>query len=365
LYLLPQVKSNQGILAIQVVLAGLILTGWRIVYGMLSQVKRPKTGVLVVGEGESAREIHQLLRSPFSPYKVKGYLDNGFGAQGRAERSPYVLGSLDQLTEIAVQVGANTAILAIPRNRPYWATRKILEARLQGIEVIEMPSIYEKLTGRVPVEHIEDQWLLFSDGFHLLSRGYVQRIKRLVDFGVSGLLLTLASPIMALTALAIRIESPGPILYRQERVGKGGKVFSVFKFRSMTVDAEAQGIKWAQKRDPRVTRVGRIIRMFRIDELPQIWNVFKGDMSLVGPRPERPVFVEQLASKIPYYNIRHTVAPGITGWAQVRYPYGASLDDALHKLEYELYYIKNMSILLDIRILLKTIGVVLLGEGAR
>jgi sugar transferase (PEP-CTERM system associated) len=365
LHFIPQVQSSQGILTIQVILAGLVLTGWRIIYGVLSQVKRPKIKALVVGEGESAREIHQLLNSPFSPYEVQGYLDNGFSAQGRAERSPYVLGSLDQLTEIAAQKGAKTAILAIPRNRPFWATRKILEARLKGIEVIEMPNIYERLTGRVPVEHIEDQWLLFSDGFQLLSRGYVQRVKRLIDFAVSGLLLALTAPLMALTALAIRFESPGPVFYKQERVGKGGKVFSVYKFRSMVVDAEAHGVKWAQKRDPRVTRVGRIIRMFRIDELPQIWNVFKGDMSLVGPRPERPQFVEELATQIPYYNIRHTITPGITGWAQVKYPYGASFEDAVHKLEYELYYIKNMSVMLDLRILLKTIGVVLLGEGAR
>jgi exopolysaccharide biosynthesis polyprenyl glycosylphosphotransferase len=219
--------------------------------------------------------------------------------------------------------------------------------------------------GRIPVQHIQDQWLLLSDGFYLLSKEYVQKFKRILDFLVSGMLLVLSTPLMAVTALAIRLESPGPIFYQQERMGKDCKVFTVFKFRSMRVDAEAHGAKWAQKRDPRVTRIGRWIRIFHIDELPQIWNVFLGEMSLVGPRPERPEFVRELESKIPYYCVRHTAVPGITGWAQVEYPYGASLEDALRKLEYDVYYIKNMSIFLDFKILLRTVGVVLLGEGAR
>jgi exopolysaccharide biosynthesis polyprenyl glycosylphosphotransferase len=240
-----------------------------------------------------------------------------------------------------------------------------LEARLGGLEIIELPTLYERFTGRVPVELVEDQWLLSADGFHLLFREYMQRVKRILDFSVSGVLLLFCAPLMALTALAIALESPGRVFYSQDRVGLGGKVFRVYKFRSMRFDAEAGGVQWAQKHDARITRVGRWIRVFRIDELPQLWNIFKGDMSVVGPRPERPEFVHELETAIPYYSARHTVRPGLTGWAQVNFPYGASVEDSLRKLEYDLYYVKNMSIFLDFQILLKTVGVVLLGEGAR
>jgi exopolysaccharide biosynthesis polyprenyl glycosylphosphotransferase len=243
--------------------------------------------------------------------------------------------------------------------------RSILEARLLGVEVLDMPQLYQRLAAKIPVQYIEDRWLLFSDGFSLLSRGYVQKIKRILDVIFSALLLTIAAPLIVITTIAIRLDSPGPVFYKQQRVGKRCRIFTVHKFRSMTYNAEESGAKWAKKRDPRVTRVGRLIRFCRIDEIPQIWNVFIGNMSLVGPRPERPEFVKVLDSQIPYYGIRHTVTPGITGWAQIKYPYGASIDDASRKLEYDLYYIKNMSILLDLKILLRTIGVVLLGEGAR
>ena len=198
-----------------------------------------------------------------------------------------------------------------------------------------------------------------------MHRKYVPKIKRLIDLGVSSLILLFTLPLSLLVALAIYIESPGPVFYCQDRVGMGCRVYRVRKFRSMRLDAEASGAVWAQKHDPRVTRVGRWIRLFRLDEVPQLLNVFTGDMSLVGPRPERPEFVKDLEKQIPYYNVRHTVQPGVTGWAQVRYPYGASVQDSKNKLEYDLYYIKNMSILLDLKILLRTIGVVMLGEGAR
>jgi sugar transferase (PEP-CTERM system associated) len=305
------------------------------------------------------------LASTFSPYDVKGFLDDDPGKHGIVVEGLEVLGSLDRLGEMAGTLGIKTAILAITNNRSRRLTRRVLESRLQGLEIVEMPTVYERLIGRIPVQHIEDQWLLLSEGFFLLSKDYVQKWKRMGDFVISSLLLIFTAPLMAITALAIRLESPGPVFYQQDRVGKNDKVFTVNKFRSMRVDAEAHGARWAQKMDPRVTRVGRWIRMFRIDELPQMWNAFVGDMSLVGPRPERPEFVSELEAKIPYYGIRHTVAPGITGWAQVKYPYGASFEDALRKLEYDVYYIKNMSILLDLKILLRTVGVVLLGEGAR
>jgi sugar transferase (PEP-CTERM system associated) len=364
-YLVPRWHLSPTHLGIQNTVVALLVMAWRLIFGKLFQVKTKKVGALVLGAGETGLAIYRLLTAPFSPYEVKGFLDDDPAKVGRVVGSPAVVGTLDQLGEVAAQMGLRTAILALPRNRPFHLTRKILEARLHGMEILEMPAVYEKITGRMPVQHIEDQWLLFSEGFSLLSKEYVRKLKRIMDILVSGFLLIVTAPVMALTALAIRLESAGPIFYHQDRVGEGGDPFTLLKFRSMRRDAEEQGPKWAQKRDPRITRVGRLIRPFHIDELPQIWNVFKGDMSLVGPRPERPEFVRELEQRIPYYCVRHAVPPGITGWAQVNYPYGASEEDAMRKLEYDLYYLKNMSLLLDLKILLRTIGVVLMSEGSR
>ncbi|MEN6484430.1 MAG: exopolysaccharide biosynthesis polyprenyl glycosylphosphotransferase, partial [Syntrophobacteraceae bacterium] len=342
-----------------------LLVSWRMAHRRLFQKNQPKIGALVLGNGDAGNRAFSLLNAQFSPFEAKGFLTEHPVAMLPSDGGSRIVGSLDNISEVAARLGVKAIVMSQPCNGCVQTTRKILEARLKGVEVLDMPALFERLADRIPVQHIQDQWLLLADGFNLLSSSYIQRIKRLADFTVALLLAVLSTPIVAVTALAIRLESEGPVLYRQDRVGKGGRIFSVTKFRSMRSDAEAHGVKWAQKRDPRVTRVGRIIRMFRIDELPQIWNVLKGEMSIVGPRPERPEFVQQLDEKIPYYSVRHTVRPGITGWAQVKYPYGASLEDAQRKLEYDLYYIKNMSILLDLKILLKKVGVVLLGEGAR
>jgi len=364
-YIAPQWQFGRGVLAIQAGLVWLFLFLFRVGYARLFLAMEPRVPALVLGNGNLGNNVCKLLASPFSPFEVKGCLiDGGIGMVG-GNGAPTVLGGLDRIGETATELGIKTIIIALPRQRSHRVIRKVLEARLNGIEVIDLPNLYERLTDRVPVQYIEDQWLLFADGFYLISKPYVQKLKRLIDLGFSSLMLVATFPLALTVALAIRLDSPGPVFYRQERTGKNNRVFTVWKFRSMCANAEAQGAKWAQKRDPRITRVGRWLRIFRIDELPQIWNVFKGEMSLVGPRPERPEFVRELNRQIPYYTVRHTVPPGITGWAQVQYPYGASLEDALRKLEYDLYYIKNMSILLDLKILLRTIGVVLLGEGAR
>ena len=276
-----------------------------------------------------------------------------------------MLGSTDQLIEIAALKGVDIAILAITHDRPEELIDRVIKARLHGLTITDVPAIYEELNAAIPVEHLRHDWLLFTSGFYLISKQYIQRSKRLIDFASSTLLLIVSAPIMLLAAIAIKLESHGPVFFRQERVGKDGEVFLAFKFRSMKESAENEGVVWAAEDDPRVTRVGKVIRFFRIDELPQILNIFRAEMSLIGPRPERPEFVRELESRIPFYSIRHAVRPGITGWAQVKYGYGASVEDALNKLEYDLFYLKNMSILLDIKILLKTIGVVLFGQGAR
>ncbi len=365
-HFVPQWHYSNAALLLQMLLASAFLIGWRMAYCRLFQVAKAKLPTLVLGGGEVGNTAKDLLNSPVSPFEFKGFLDDrenlrNFDGNGTSGR----LGSISKLSELIVDLGIKAIVVALPRTHYHRITRKILEVRFCGIEIIDMPTLYERLATRLPVEYVEDQWLLFSDGFSLISKQYVQKIKRILDFVFSGILLIAVLPIMALTAIAIRIDSSGPVFYKQQRVGKRGKVFTVCKFRSMCCDAEKHGAKWAQKNDSRVTRVGKWIRLFRIDELPQIWNVFTGDMSLVGPRPERPEFVRDLEAQIPYYCVRHTVTPGITGWAQIKYQYGASVDDSLRKLEYDLYYIKNMSLLFDLKILLRTVGVVLLGEGAR
>ena len=241
---------------------------------------------------------------------------------------------------------------------------ELLKCRLAGVPVHTLEGFYERLRGRVPVETLKASWLVYGEGFR--QNWWRSFEKRAVDVVVSLALLVVTLPLLVATAVAIAVGSGFPVLYRQRRIGRGGKPFEMWKFRSMRQDAEADGAaRWAQPGDPRVTRVGRFIRKARIDELPQLFNVLKGDLSLVGPRPERPEFVDGLAKEIPFYNVRHSVKPGITGWAQVRYAYGASSLDAKKKLEYDLYYVKNHALLLDILILVETVRVVLRGEGAR
>lgn len=241
---------------------------------------------------------------------------------------------------------------------------QLLECKLAGIEVVDLSSFFERETGQIHVESLNPSWMIFSDGFGRSPLKDV--IKRTFDIAASSVLLMLTLPVVLVAAMLIWLESGGPIFYRQERVGEYGRIFKVLKFRSMRQDAEQDGVpQWAKKQDGRVTRVGRVIRLLRIDELPQVFNVFKGDMSFVGPRPERPYFVEDLARKISYYPSRHTVKPGITGWAQILYPYGATVEDAVQKLQYDLYYVKNHSLFLDLIILFQTAQVILFGKGAR
>jgi len=364
-YTLPRWKYGRGIFVIQMALVLGFLFGWRWIYSTLFAAGIRKIDVLILGAGRSAAALYRLLENTVSPYRIVGFLDDDPAKMGRTVGSVPVLGTTDQLLEIADQRGVGTAILAITHERPHELIEQALKARLDGMTIMEMPEVYEEITGAVPVEHLRYDWLLFTQGFDLISKQYVQRAKRVIDFVTSGLLLILFSPIMLLTSIAIKLGSRAPVFFRQERVGKDGKIFIAWKFRSMRQDAEQEGAVWAAEDGPRVTRVGRLIRFLRIDELPQVLNVFLGEMSIIGPRPERPEIVRDLETRIPYYGIRHSVRPGITGWAQVNYPYGTSIEDALKKLENDLFYIKNMSIFLDFKILLKTIGVVLSGQGAR
>ena len=364
-YALPHWEFGRGIFLIQMAFVWCFAFVWRNVLFRVYPETSGKKKVLILGAGVSGVALLRLLRMAHSPYEAVGFLDDDPQKLGLKIETLPVLGNTSQLIKIGKETGATTVSLAITKERSQELIKTILDARLDGMTIKDMPGVFEDVTGTVPVEHIRDDWLVFTEGFNLITKPYVQKIKRLIDFGISGILLLLSLPLILATVLAIRMDSPGPIFFSQKRVGKGGKSFLVWKFRSMTQDAESAGAQWASREDPRTTRVGRIIRIFRIDELPQIYNVFLGDMSLIGPRPERPEFVEQLETQIPYYGIRHSVPPGITGWAQVNYHYGASVEDSLRKLEYDVFYIKNMSLLLDAKIVLKTIGVVLFGQGAR
>jgi len=364
-YSIPQYKYGRGVFLVQMITVWCLIFGWRCIFNLAFMNREVKRRVLVVGAGDAGTALYNLINSSDTPYQIVGFLDDDIRKHGASEGLPKVMGKTDQLFEIAAAERVNSAVLAITHHRPPDLIHNILEARLKGINIIDMPAVYEDLTGAIPIEHLRYDWLLIADGFNLLSKLFIRKVKRLIDFSVSGLLLVGTAPVMLLTAMAIRFDSPGPIFFKQKRVGQNERIFTIWKFRSMCEDAEKFGAVWAGEKDPRITRVGQWIRKLRIDELPQIINVFRGEMSLIGPRPERPEFVDDLQRKIPYYAVRHYVAPGITGWAQVKYRYGASIEDSLKKLEYDIYYIKNMSLILDTRIMLKTIRVVFFGDGAR
>jgi sugar transferase (PEP-CTERM system associated) len=275
-----------------------------------------------------------------------------------------VLGSVTELEDLVERHQVDRIIVAMEDRRGSLPIRELVKLRVGGVRVEDVHSSMAALTGRVWLRTVQPSWFVFSDGFHRSPTTLA--LKRIIDMAFAALGLVVSTPIMLLVAVTVRLDSKGPAIYRQLRVGLKGRRFEVLKFRSMRVDAETQnGAQWALAEDPRVTSVGRFIRKYRLDELPQFINVLRGDMSFVGPRPERPVFVGELRKLIPYYDERHSVRPGVTGWAQVQYPYGASIEDSYKKMEYDLFYLKNMSILFDCAIVLQTIRTVLTGKGGR
>ncbi len=363
----PQLILLQGTFLISLVFFIIAAVSWRLVYLWAIKNDFLNEKVVLLGSGKLAAEIiKEIKNNPDCGYKVVAVVANPSpnALVGSPDFRDLPVYSLEEdLLECVVRSGAEEIVVALDERRGKMPVEALLRCRMAGIPVVEGETFYELLTGKILVEKINPSWLIFGEGFRQsLPRRVAKRAMSIVCSAI-GLVLTL--PIIIIVAIAIKLDSPGPVLFVQERVGKDGRVFKLYKFRSMRQDAEKDGAKWAAQNDPRVTRVGRIIRKLRIDEIPQMWNVLKGDMAFVGPRPERPVFVERLRRKIPFYDQRHTVHPGITGWAQVCYPYGASDEDALEKLKYDLYYIKHMSLALDLYIIFKTIKIVLFGEGAR
>lgn len=363
-YLLPSIHLWRGVEALAVVFAGCGIVLSRVVFVRVVNQEIFKRRVLVYGAGAAAASLASLRRSA----DRRGFQLIGFvqpAEEPRAVGAERLLDPQGNLRALCERLNVNEVVVAMDDRRRGFPIRDLLECRLAGVDVTELLTFLERETGRVRLDVLNPSWMIFGQGFR---RDPLRLFSsRLLDLAASLVVLAISLPAMLVTVIAIKLEDglTAPALYSQRRVGLGGREFRVLKFRSMRKDAEANGAVWAQHSDPRVTRVGAVIRKLRIDELPQILNVLRGHMSFIGPRPERPEFVAELSEKIPYYVQRHSVKPGITGWAQLCYPYGSSEQDALEKLQYDLYYIKNNNLLFDLAILVQTAEVVLLGKGAR
>lgn len=324
-----------------------------------------KRRVAILGSGQLASDLCRVLAEKrWTNVQVIGVVDQEARVEGPSPLDAFqVIGGYEDLSQIVERLSVSTIVVCVEDRRSRLPVEGLLDCKARGIEVIDGHQLFEEMSGRLSIDQLRPSALIFSTGFN--RRSLTTGVKRLIDVVASAIGLVLLAPLLCLLAVLIKLDSPGPVFYCQIRVGLRGQPFTIWKLRSMCVEAERNGPRWANANDPRVSRVGRILRKLRLDEIPQLYNVMKGEMSLVGPRPERPVFVNELRKIIPYYDIRHTVRPGLTGWAQTQFRYGANADDAHAKLQYDLYYVKNMRFALDLRILIGTVRVVLLGEGAR
>jgi sugar transferase (PEP-CTERM system associated) len=342
--------------------AGILLA--RVIFFKTSEARFLQSRIMFLGGGPLAKECSDLAarNNRYHKYDIAGFIPIPNEELCVESASLLKVRDGDSLVKLARQYNVEEIVVSVQNRRGGFPIKELLDCKLQGVKVTDAATFFERETCQIRVDSLQPSWLVFGGGF---DQSFVRTfMKRSFDLVCSMLILVLTFPLMLLAALAVWLEDRGPVFYAQERVGKDGKPFRVLKFRSMRTDAEKAGKpQWAAQNDPRVTRVGNFMRKTRIDELPQILNVFKGEMSFVGPRPERPYFVEQLIEVVPYYNVRHSIKPGITGWAQVRYGYGSSAEDALQKLQYDLYYVKNNSLFLDVLVLINTLKVVLFRSG--
>ncbi|GFO56869.1 glycosyl transferase [Geomonas sp. Red276] len=362
-YLDPDVMLGRGVLFLSIGFFVLLQFVCHALTGRVGYEDPFIQRVLVLGTGELARGIGELVATRAMSFALAGFLPC---AENEGSSPPAVSPVVQMEEDLLATVRKHRAsilVVALSERRGALPLQGMMQCKLNGIEVLDAPAFYELAQGKLMLEQITPSWIIFSHGFRRTA--LVNAYKRCIDVALSltGLLLT--APLLPLIALVIKLDSPGPVLFRQVRVGAGEKPFTLYKFRTMGTDAEKNGAVWASKNDTRVTKVGRFLRNSRIDEIPQLFNVLKGEMSFIGPRPERPEFVETLKKDIYYYSKRHTIKPGLTGWAQVRYPYGATTEDAVEKLRYDLYYIKNLSLFLDGLIIFETVKVVLFGRGGR
>ncbi len=364
-YIVPSLRVWRGILLANALLLPTALFCWRYVFAKLLHVSFPSKRVLIIGSGSLAKDIGtDIYYKNAHGFELVGFIDDNPAQYGKSIVNPGVIGGYGDIERLVEELRIDRIIVALKDRRSKLPMAALLNCKLNGVTVEEGETFHERASGRVPVDQLKPSWLIFSDGFKSLRSRKL--MKRVFDIVLSSIGLVFAFPIMVITAIAIKIESPGPVIFKQVRVGERGRYFTIYKFRSMRQDAESKsGPVWAMTKDDRVTRIGAFIRKTRIDELPQLVNVLMGDMSFVGPRPERPYFVDMLKKAIPYYDIRTVVKPGITGWAQIKYSYGASVKDAMKKLQYDLFYIKNMTPILDTLIILLTLKVIFTGRGAR
>jgi len=357
-FLYPNVLPGNGSALAGLIILTFTLLGWRAAYTWM--VKQPylRERVYILGTGERAQRLVRGLRERTAlGVEVVGWTGDVEGELTRDSVASHLLG-------LVRGRGVHRVIVAMPDRRGTLPVEELLDLRLGGVKVEEATSWLERISGRIEVEHLYPSWLIFADGFRFSS--FFRIVRRALNFSMALVGTVVSLPLLPFIVLAVKLDSSGPVLYRQQRVGRRGVVFHCYKFRTMRVDAEADtGATWATDDDPRITRVGKFLRSSRLDEIPQLWCVLKGDMHFVGPRPERPEFVEWLSREIPYYGVRHVVRPGITGWAQVQYKYGNTVEDAREKLQYDLFYIKNASLGLDLLIIFQTIKIVLLGRGAQ
>jgi sugar transferase (PEP-CTERM system associated) len=364
-YLFPSLMIGRGVSLIALPLALFVMVSWRVMIHWF--LGHPEIGerILIVGSGPLAVELaREALERPDAGFRIVGFADNDPELLGRSLINPRVVGLSSEMDKIVQRENIDRIVVAMGERRGQFPSEQLLQLSLSGnVSIEEGASFYERLTGRVHLDMMRPSWLIFSGRGRQARFSAVTRVVLHRTVAFIGAILSL--PLAIITAILIKIDSRGPVLYKQARVGRNGRLFMVMKFRSMRVDAEKDGPVWARSTDDRVTRVGRIIRKIRLDEIPQFWNILKGEMNFVGPRPERPHFVSQLAEEIPYYEQRHLIAPGLTGWAQIKYPYGSSIEDARQKLQYDLYYIKNQSLALDGVILFETVKTILFGRGAR
>ena len=358
IYFFPGMEIGPNVLVAGVSILASVLIVWRIAYELIIEHSMFRERVYVLGSGQRARTVIETLRTR---------RDAGMEVVSGAGNAQHI-GELDRLASDldafrTLKARLDRVVVAMEDRRGSMPVRELLALRLRGVVIEDAGSLIERLTGRLPLDGLIPSSLIFTEGFN--ARAWLQIARRLVSLVVASIGLAICMPFVPFIILAVRLSSPGPIFFRQTRVGRGGRLFVLRKFRTMRQDAEADGAVWAIKNDPRITSVGRFMRRTRLDEIPQLWNVLRGDMNFVGPRPERPEFVHWLANDIPYYDLRHMIRPGITGWAQVRYQYGATLEETRRKLEYDLYYVKHLSLGLDLLIIFETIKTIVLQRGAQ
>ena len=360
-YIIPSLFLGRGVLALSLIFSGILQFLWHLSYNSLRQNGLARN-ILILGSGPMAQRIGELVKSRNHQYVFAGHINLPSEQLCLPMCDESINGN--SLEDTVKNENAQKIVVSLSERRGVLPMREVLACKLNGIEVVDAPTFYEEITGKLLIEDITPGWFIFCDGFRITPLKCT--IKRIIDISFAVIGLIFFSVLFPLVALAIKISSSGPIFYKQVRLGIREKPYTIYKLRTMYFNAEEQkGAIWAEHNDSRITLVGKLIRKIRIDEIPQFYNVLKGDMSIVGPRPERPEFVEKLKSIIPYYSERHCVKPGITGWAQIRYAYGATVDDTIEKLRYDLYYVKHFSIFFDLIIMIETIKVVLFGRGAR